>query len=216
MLDCGVPYSKLIKGVDYDLKNLQGVLLTHSHGDHSESASKLNENGYYIYSSSSTLEEIGVNGTVIKAREWVKIGDFQVYAFDVTHDAPEPFNYVIHHPEMGMMVFLTDTSECPVRFDIVDHWLIEANHDVGQLGSLVESGSMHYALANRIVSNHMSIGTCIKTLKENLLETTSTITLCHLSDGNSNEESFKKAVARSVGIMPNVARKGLEVHLQKL
>ena len=36
LLDCGCNYKKILRGIDYQISNVEAVLLSHGHGDHTE------------------------------------------------------------------------------------------------------------------------------------------------------------------------------------
>ncbi|MBQ19124.1 MAG: MBL fold metallo-hydrolase, partial [Flavobacteriales bacterium] len=70
-------------------------------------------------------------------------------------------------------------------------------------------------LRNRILTSHMSLETCIGFLDANNLEKVNNIVLIHLSDGNSDEEMFKREVEDATGKTVTVASNGLVMDLNK-
>lgn len=61
----------------------------------------------------------------------------------------------------------------------------------------------------------MEINETIKAINNNFGSSLNTVILCHLSDGQSDEEAFKKRVNDEFGIMPYIADKGLTIELNK-
>ena len=61
----------------------------------------------------------------------------------------------------------------------------------------------------------MEINDTIASIRAVYNDSLNTICLLHLSDGQSDEEAFKKRVNDEFGIMPYVAEKGLTIELNK-
>ena len=59
-----------------------------------------------------------LKGQFIQVRKFNEyyIGEFKVIPFDVPHDAAEPFGYLIHHPSIGLLAFITDAMYCKYTF----------------------------------------------------------------------------------------------------
>lgn len=124
----------------------------------------------------------------------------------VRHDPSiDTFGFLIHHSEMGKVVFLTDLVYSKYTFNGINNWIIEANYDDDKVKS--EDGY----LSSRILNSHLSINNCIKLLKSNDLTRTNNIVLIHLSDSNSDEKKFKQMVSDSTKKNVHVAEKGLSI-----
>jgi len=54
MIECGRPWRKLQKALDFQVSSVAGALLTHRHGDHSKSAKDVMKAGIDIYMSRKT------------------------------------------------------------------------------------------------------------------------------------------------------------------
>ena len=55
VLECGCPLIDLQRAVDFDLRRVAGVLLTHEHGDHARHALKYIKAALPLYASEGTL-----------------------------------------------------------------------------------------------------------------------------------------------------------------
>ena len=98
----------------------------------------------------------------------------------------------------------------------IEHFLIEANYSDELLKQNVWNGSINKAQADRIMLSHMSLEYCIDYLKDcEAQKSAKTITLCHLSERNSNQEHFRTTVAGAFGVPTFIASKGLVVELSK-
>lgn len=93
VLDAGVNFKEVQKALNFDFKNVLGVLITHEHMDHSRYLTNFALNGVNIYASAGTFEKLNLCGhrfKKIKALEQISIGNFTILPFDVQHDANEP------------------------------------------------------------------------------------------------------------------------------
>jgi phosphoribosyl 1,2-cyclic phosphodiesterase len=144
--------------------------------------------------------------------ETIFMGSFKIRAFKVVHDV-DCHGFIIHHPEMGKLVFLTDTHYSPFKFSGINHFCIEANYDQQILDNHVLNGHLLPVVRNRIMQSHMSIQTCKELLQANDLSQTRNIILLHLSAGNSNERQFKEEIEKLTGISTTIADAGVEVDL---
>ena len=106
--------------------------------------------------------------------------------FNLSHSVPN-YGYLIRHEKLGKLVFATDTSAFPYRFKCVNHWLIECNYDP----NIIIDDKLSGEATRSNYGDHLSKQQCFEALKENYTIETKSITLIHLSDGNSNAESFK-------------------------
>ena len=98
----------------------------------------------------------------------------------------------------------------------IDHFLIEANYSDVLLKENVWNGNINKAQADRIMLSHMSLDYCVQYLRDcKAEETAKTITLCHLSERNSDPELFRNTVAGAFGVPCFIAQKGLVVELSK-
>ena len=83
---------------------------------------------------------------------------------------------------MGTTLFLTDTYYVENTFKGLNHVIIEANYSDEIIEQKSFNGTINPFVRDRVYKSHMSLETCIKTLKANDLSSVKTITLIHLSD----------------------------------
>lgn len=215
VLECGCPVQDCIKALKFDTKKAAGVLVTHEHGDHARHIEKYMER-FDVYCSQGTANAIHTSTHlqrphVLQPLQAVPIGRFTVTPFPTEHDCAEPFGYQIDHPEIGRMVFATDTYFVRYRFDGLTNIMIECNYALDILDDNVRKGIIPLFLRNRTLESHMSLQTCIEMLRANDLSKVSQIVLLHLSNNNSDAERFQREVALAVGKRVVVARKGLDI-----
>ena len=220
LLEAGIPYKGILKGLDFNLSNVAGVLISHEHKDHSKAVRELINNGIEIGTSLGTLEAITEEIKNLNAYKFnylesglqTYMGDFTILPFNTQHDAAEPLGFLIQHPEMGKLLFITDSYYCKYKFRGLNHIMIECNYSKEILQKNIENG-LNISMAKRLIKSHFSLENVKEFLKTNDLSQCKDITLLHLSDGNSNAEQFKNEIERLTGIPVYVADKGLEIEL---
>ena len=195
ILDAGISTKEVKIAIDFSIYKVQGVLVSHEHSDH------------YRYANDWYKMGIPVNRAFLeKKNKPVEYGKFFIQAFPLVHNV-ENRGFLIHHPECGKVLYITDTEYCKFRFKAINHFLIECNY-------LDEYVDEHAENRSHVIRGHQSLQTCIEFLKANVSEDTKTITLCHLSMTNGNPELFKEMVQKEFPkVVVNVAKKGLTVDL---
>jgi phosphoribosyl 1,2-cyclic phosphodiesterase len=213
VLECGIDYKGILKGLNYSIKGVVGCLVSHSHLDHCKSFKKVFDNFPKIVAPCSVLEKFHYineyKSIATESHELINIGKFLIRPFDCQHtnsDGSECKNlgYLIQHPLIGKILFATDTYYLKYKFKNIDHVLIECNYSEDSIQSLEPH-------EQRIFKSHMSLETLKETLKTWDLSTTKTITLIHLSKNNGEPERFKREIEALTGIPTYIAIEGLEV-----
>ena len=166
ILDCGIHFNRILKHVAFGLATIEAVCVTHSHKDHSLAV--------------SNFKRLGVN--VIDSKGTYRCGDFRIKTFDLVHDVP-CIGFAVTHPEMGMLIYLTDTEYCKYRFKGVNHILVECNYDKVLLDK-------DHPARQHIFQGHMEIETTREFVRANKKDLRNVI-LCHMSRTNLD---FNKAI----------------------
>ena len=218
ILECGMRYSDVLKIDGFKPSNVECLLITHEHGDHAKYHKQFTDAGIKTFTMPGTREALGLQNKVSTSDGQYRMpstegGEFSWCPFHVEHDAVDPVAYAIYHKDIGVLMFVTDTKTIYPIGDI-DHWLIEANYDHETIQKQIDAGIANEYLSERIASNHMSIDTCCNILKESSESyAPKSITLCHLSERNSDETLFKRKVYGATGLIPNIAKNGLIIEL---
>jgi len=166
------------------------------------------------FETSKMLKKDSHNAHIVPQKKEIMIGSFKILAFPVVHDVPA-FGYLISHPESGIVCFMTDTFYTSFKFPKISHWMIEANYSQEIMERNIESGRLPEVVRRRTGENHMSIETCKQCLLSNDLTATRNIVLIHLSDGNSNENEFKKQIQEATGKKTICAEPGMTIEFNK-
>lgn len=206
ILDCGIPIKEIKKGLNWNVKDVVGVLCTHKHLDHSKSVADIRNMGIRVF-----------NPTLDIFLDVVHFGDFTIRPFDLTTvdgrwthtnaDGSECpcYGFLITHPEMGKMLYITDTELIKWRFKDVNHILLGVNYDK----NLIDRDNT--GKANHVFRGHLSIDTACDFVKANYSDSLQNVIMCHLSSENSDSDSFiekMKKVACGANVDVAVAGKG--------
>ncbi|QVK17754.1 hypothetical protein KHQ81_13015 [Mycoplasmatota bacterium] len=201
------------------LNDFVGCIVSHSHNDHSIAINDLSR-FMTIYASAETLKAKKIivfnekeqkdictgKCKVIKGGTRTIIGTYSIVAFNTEHDCPGSLGFIITSNKTSeSLLFLTDTKYIKFKLNAFrfNYVMIECNY----VDELLESQEINFALKKRLINSHMSLTTCIKTLKSFDLSKCIEIYLVHLSDARSDEQLMKKEVSSEFGIMTYVCKK---------
>lgn len=203
ILDCGIPIKEIKKGLDWNIKDVMGVLCTHKHLDHSKSLDNFKKMSIPVFAPYQ--------------RNYNKknYGGFTIYPFPLqtldgnwTHtDAngePCPiYGFLITHKEIGKMLYITDTELIKWKFKGINHILLGTNYDKDLVN--VDNQSK----ANHVFRGHLSIDTACDFVKANHSDSLQNVIMCHLSSENSDRDSFIEKMKKvACGANVDVAEAG--------
>lgn len=203
LLECGMPYAKLLESLNHTIKNVIGCLISHEHKDHSAAMKEIVKAGINIYTSAGTLESIGIKNhrtNIVKSNHQFEIGSFSVLPFTTEHDAKEPLGFLIQHDEFGKLLFATDSYYLRYKFIGLNYIMIECNYSHEIISENLKRGIVNKAQISRLLQSHFSLERVKQFLTANNLSEVKEIMLLHLSDRNSNAEKFKSEIEKLTGI----------------
>lgn len=197
ILECGINFADIKKALDWELGNVAGCLVSHQHRDHCKALPQLAQAGIPVYA----LPEVYLSFEMtswpflheLRPHRNFRIGSFTVLALPVMHDVP-CLSFVIHHPEMGKMLFITDTMYTKYRVKDLNHILIEANYCDEILNERITAGLEIPSMKRRLLESHMEIKSTIKILTETDLDNVNEIVLIHISRRNGDFSAFHREV----------------------
>lgn len=206
LIECGISYKKIQEALNFKVTDIDGVLVSHEHGDHSKACKDLIKAGVDLYMTKGTKEALKLESHRVKTFEesndktyrWIEIGSFKVKAFKSIHDASEPVGfYILNTKTDERLLFITDTMYVEGRFNTIDYLMIEVNYIRETINNNL---NLDPALRNRIKENHMSLETAIDFLNKCGLVRLKKIYVLHLSDHNSDAELIKKSLQELTGV----------------
>ncbi|WP_438310884.1 MBL fold metallo-hydrolase [Sporosarcina sp. FA9] len=201
LIELGIQFKKIQQALNYETSKISGCLISHSHQDHCKGVQGALNASLDVYMSKATTDETGIEHNRIRLYENKKqfrIGTFTILPFDVKHDV-ENHGFLIQSDNGSKLLFATDTYYVKYKFSGLTHLMIEANYSEAILNENIERGTIHGFLAKRIKASHFSLENVLGFLKANDLSRVQEIHLLHLSNTNSDEEMFKKAVQEVTG-----------------
>lgn len=166
--------------------------------DHSKSLNDFNDMGIPVFAPYITEKPMKIGN-----------GDFRIQAFDLTTldgrwthtnaDGSECpcYGFLITHPEIGRMLYITDTEMVKWRFKGINHILLGTNYDKDLVN--VDNQSK----ANHVFRGHLSIDTACEFVKANNSNDLQNVIMCHLSSENADKDLFidkMKKVARNANV----------------
>jgi len=229
LIECGLNYKELAKRLlrnNLSIRNVDAVLVSHEHHDHSIAVPKLIELGKKVYAPRSVFEYYGVldqvnNINIMESQSKKRIADeIDVIGLDLEHknnDGSKTYNlgYIIQAGcDYGThnIFFATDTYF--IKYDLSD-WkfhtiFLEANNFTRNIimalkGAQEKGDKFKEIHFDRVLHSHMLVENTIKTLLGtktrngfNLSETEK-IFLIHLSaSGNVNPQEIKSKVVEKL------------------
>jgi phosphoribosyl 1,2-cyclic phosphodiesterase len=201
LLDAGIPYRKIQQGLDFKMSEIEAVLLSSEHGDHSKAIPDLLKYGIDVWTSEGTAKALNITGHrlyVIRSLQQFSIGNWLVMPFDVTHDTAEPLSYLICNG-LEKILWIAETEYVKYKFRGITTILCEANYSLDLIRQSVKEEAIAPELKNRVMRNHLSIENLVEFIKANDMSKLQEVYLLHLSMGNSDAEAFKKTISGLTG-----------------
>lgn len=210
ILDCGIPIKEIKKGLDWNIKDVVGVLCTHQHSDHNKSLKDFINMGIPVFAPYLSLESMKMET------------EFNIRMFDLTtidgswthtnaDGTPCPiYGFLITHKEMGRMLYITDCEVVKWKFKDINHILLGVNYDK----DLIDRDNT--GKANHVFRGHLSIDTACDFVKANYSDSLQNVIMCHLSSENSDRDSFIEKMKKvACGANVDVAERNKEWVLRK-
>ncbi len=162
LVDCGFSlrkFSQRLLRLGMVPEDIDAVLLTHEHGDHSGGVARLcASHDIPLWTAIGTARAVldaDYDFNILVAGQTVAIGGIEIFPVTVPHDAREPLQFIFHQIDNGKRFgILTDsghiTNHIVEAFDRLDGLLLEFNYDPHML----ETGPYPQALKQRVGGRH--------------------------------------------------------------
>lgn len=213
-LDCGARWKDVMVACDFNVYAIEWAVLSHFHSDHSACAKHFVKNGIDVYTNPETAGKIksGVKGCCTNRKSSFMNNDWFI-PFEVPHtdnDGITPCQNYAFLFEFGgeRILYMTDWMYCP--FDLskfnINHFVLAVNYT--DLDS--DEGK-----SNHVLRGHSSLRTAVDFLKTSMTESCKSISVCHVSDRNADENLILDTIKNLVNdkINVNICKKGEVINL---
>ena len=200
LIDAGLSrreIGKRLAAIGEDIEQLDAVLVTHEHCDHTSGlpalvkASKRALPVYLTHGTSRFVDwgECTPAVEVFQAGCGFSIGDFDVTSFTIPHDAVDPVGFTVSAQGIKMAIatdlgYVTDSLRVHLRGSHVV--VLESNHDL----EMLRVGPYPWSVKQRVMSRrgHLSNEVAAGFIANDLDSTVETVILGHISEHNNHPE----------------------------
>jgi phosphoribosyl 1,2-cyclic phosphodiesterase len=208
LVDCGFSareVTRRLQGHGIDPASVAAILVTHEHTDHVCGVEVFaRRHDSQVWASAGTRRAARFDAKLaevhtLAAGDPVRIGSFEIFAFEASHDAAEPVGYVVQSDAGERFGLVTDTgvfteqaAEALIGCDVVG---IECNHDV----EMLDSGPYPWFLKQRIASarGHLSNPDAALALERIASDRLRRVYAVHLSRTNNTHDLARAELSRS-------------------
>lgn len=191
-------FKKYLTEINVKFSDINVVLITHSHSDHTAGLKMFDLR--CLYSTKSTTTLLDSLHELVPYKNYVLNG-FKITVVPTSHDAVGSIGFIIED-DQDILVYITDTGYIYERvlnmIKNADYYIFESNHDVRMQ---LTSGRPQY-LIDRIMGDygHLSNEDAALYLSEAIGSRTKEIVLAHLSEEANTPETalscFNKIMAK--------------------
>jgi len=213
MVDCGFSLretTRRMARLGVAPAQVQAILVTHEHSDHCAGVAGLSRrHAIPVYLTHGTAASGRCDGSHelrrINSDEVFRVGEIEVRAVAVPHDAAEPCQFRLGWRERHLGL-LTDlgciTPHVVAHYSDCHSLLLEFNHDVGML----HAGSYPPALKRRVGGDlgHLSNDQAAALLRQIRAQALNNLVVAHISENNNSRELARDALASALDSLERV------------
>jgi len=211
LIDCGFSERELTRRLaraSCAAGDISAIFITHEHGDHAGCALAFAQRHRVpLWTSRGTWRAIGRAGfdpsllRLVQDGQSLPLGDMELHAFTVPHDANEPLQ--LHCSDgarkLGVLTDLgTPTTKVCQELQHCDALLLECNHDE----TMLRASSYHASLKKRILGSHghLSNALAAELLQQCLHSKLQWVAAAHLSERNNHPSLATAALAEVLNL----------------
>lgn len=164
LLDLGLARKQILRGIDFNVSDVVGSVVSHGHGDHARSVKDFENMGIEVW---EPYHETNLT-------DRMKFGCFSVQCFPLPHNGTANFGFYINANGQKIL-YLTDYEYCRFNFKSlqVNHIICECNYQQ----ELVSRDLVNY---EHKIRGHASLETCKSFIAANKTNALRTVILCHM------------------------------------
>ena len=204
LLEAGIPWKQLQKKMNFKTHELDACVCSHLHADHSGYIKDVLDSGIDVYLSESVIKHYGIKKNhhriyEIEHKKVFKQGTWAILPLSVPHDKDVPNLAFLLVSSKEKWLFAIDCLYFPYLITNLTGIAIGINYDTAILKDNVKNGTIHPALANRILSSHMSLQVALDFFVAQNLSKVREIHVLHTSETNADKDQIKKTIQRQTG-----------------
>ncbi len=213
MIDCGFSLretTRRLSRLGLDPAQLDAILVTHEHSDHSSGVAALSRKHqipvYLTHGTANTGRCAGSFAlTCFNCEDRFEVGQLQIKAVAVPHDAAEPCQYLLswQHRTLGILTDLGSiTPHVVENYQACDSLVLEFNHDLPML----QAGSYPPRLKRRVGGDwgHLNNLQAAQLLREIDGARLENLVVAHISENNNGREQAEQALLAVLGDLDKV------------
>ncbi len=198
LIDCGFPVREVVARLPrlgIEVTDINAILVTHEHSDHIAGVAALSKaSSAPIYATYGTCQsgKLDASRSVmeIESDSTFSVGDIEVRAITVPHDARQPVQYRFFHDGITVGVLTDLGSVSPhvqAAFSGCDMLLLEFNHDL----EMLNRGPYPAALKRRVAGDygHLNNEQAMAMLTSTAKGTPKVVIAGHISEQNNSVEA---------------------------
>ncbi len=200
LIECGIKYTDIMRGLDYNVGNIGAVLVSHAHNDHSLCAAEMAEMGFEMLMPTETAVALGLEyhpcvALAVQSKQY-NVGTFGIVPFPLVHCNTDGskcpcYGYLIaSSATREKLLFATDTAYIKNQFKGITHAMIEVNY----IGDMVDYEGVPEVEKRRLKS-HMSLETAVQFLESTDRSELKAIYAIHGSETRSDRDEVYRALA---------------------
>ena len=182
VIEAGLPFKAAKKVLNFNIRSIVGVIVSHVHGDHHAYSHEYRTAGISVFEP-YTMESL---------RQDVAFGGFRVQSFDLVHNVP-CCGFLISHKDFGKLLYVSDTEYLRYTFRNLNVMLIEMNYSDEYI-------DREAAKFRHVKTGHLEKQTTLDAIRTNASDSLSHVILCHLSASGADPDEFRAAAMEVVPI----------------
>ena len=182
VIEAGLPLKEVKRALGFNVKKIKAVIISHIHGDHRKYWHE------YVMAGIPVFEPYKNEGCIFQ----ISKDSFWIKAFELVHDVP-CYGFYIEHPEIGKMIYASDTEYIKYRFKNLDHIICECNYDK----NFIQADAVN---RNHVLEGHMELKTALDFISTNDNPALRNVVLIHLSDKNADSAQFLQKTKETISI----------------